>query len=167
MTHLQRLPRIGLLAALVAIGSAAATTEATMEDRCAREIVELHGFFEGWFNDELDDAAFTRLEQALATDFVMVTPDGRVVERRTLLEGLRGARGAWTGGRDRPGGRIRVENVRAQWIGSGVAVLTYEEWQDRDGVARGRLSSVVMRPRDDAPNGVEWVHLHETWLPDD
>ena len=44
-------------------------------------------------------------------------------------------------------------------------LLRYQEWQERDGRSTGRLSSAVFRDRHDAPNAVEWLHLHETWLP--
>lgn len=43
---------------------------------------------------------------------------------------------------------------------------TYEEWQTTGGVATGRLSTAVMRSVPGFPNGLAWVHLHETRLPD-
>ena len=38
------------------------------------------------------------------------------------------------------------------------------------GSGKGKSSSafgVVFRAADQAPNGVAWVHVHETWLPSD
>ena len=59
------------------------------------EIVELHRFFEGWLGGTLpaDEASFNRLTSALAEDFEMVGPDGRLIARAMLLEELRGAAG--------------------------------------------------------------------------
>ena len=44
-----------------------------------------------------------------------------------------------------------------------LALATYEEWQEIDGKINARLSTVLLRAKADAPNGVEWLHVHETW----
>lgn len=51
----------------------------------------------------------------------------------------------------------RFEGVMAEGF-------TYEEWQDTGQGERGRISSVLFRRRERAPNGVEWLHVHETWI---
>lgn len=150
---------------LVLVLASPAVAEETMEERCEREIVELHAFFEEWFNATADAGRFSRFEQVISPDFAMVAPNGRTVERRVLVEGLRGARGKWAG--DGPAGRVRVDNVRLRRIADGLAVLTYEERQEFAGESNARVSTVVMRELPGTPNGVEWVHLHETWLPDE
>jgi hypothetical protein len=33
-----------------------------------------------------------------------------------------------------------------------------------EGESRGRLSTALFRERDDTPNGVEWLHVHEVWI---
>ncbi|MFX0092506.1 MAG: hypothetical protein ACFFBD_12150 [Candidatus Hodarchaeota archaeon] len=45
-------------------------------------------------------------------------------------------------------------------------MTTYEEWQEIDGQTIARLSTALFRKCFDAPNGVEWLHAHETWLQD-
>jgi hypothetical protein len=45
-------------------------------------------------------------------------------------------------------------------------LATYEEWQVIEGETRGRLSTALFRNREGTPNGIEWVHLHETWMSD-
>jgi hypothetical protein len=45
-----------------------------------------------------------------------------------------------------------------------MAVMTYHELQLNDGVPNQRLSTVVFRQDPAAPNGLVWVHVHETWM---
>ena len=82
-----------------------------MDDPCHREIVDLHKFFEDWFNGKIaaDDDTAGRLDAALGPKFEMVDPDGRIVPREEIVRIVRDARGrdAATGGV-----RIRIENVR-------------------------------------------------------
>jgi hypothetical protein len=81
-------------------------------------------------------------------------------DRQTLLDRMRGAYG-----KSQAGARIWIEDFQLRSVHDGVAVVTYVEWQEVGGQKRGRLSTAVLRARDDARNGVEWLHVHETWLP--
>jgi len=64
------------------------------------------------------------------------------------------------------GFRIWVENCHLPWRDDTACVGTYEEWQQSDGAQSACLSSILFRRNDVLRNGVEWVHLHETWLAD-
>ena len=64
------------------------------------------------------------------------------------------------------GFRIWVENCHLRWRDDTACVGTYEEWQQSDGAQSACLSSILFRRYDVLRNGVEWVHLHETWLAD-
>lgn len=135
-----------------------------METRCRAEIEALHRFFEGWLAGRLpaSEDAFVRLTAALAPGFRLVGPDGRVAERGALLDRLRAAHGA-----EPDGLRIWIERVRARPLGAELALVLYEEWQERPGApARGRQSSALFQEEADAPGGVAWLHVHETWLPE-
>ncbi len=124
------------------------------------EIVELHRFFEGWLGGALsaDESSFARLTSALAEDFEMVGPDGRLIVRAVLLEELRGAAGL------QPGLRIWTEGESPRVVGEGLVLATYREWQSLpDGEPRARASTVLLRVRAEAPGGLEWLHVHETW----
>ena len=121
-----------------------------------------------------------RFSDVLAEGFRIVTPDGRTVERAPLLAGLRAAHAS----RTEPTMRIWVDNIEARPAGGGLWIVGYQEWQQREGeAARGRQSTAVMRARPKsartgsartgsggtgvpAPNGIEWLHVHETWLSD-
>ena len=131
-----------------------------MEKRCRDEVLELHRFFQDWFNAVLEPDGFSRFADVMADGFVIVTPEGRLRDLGELSDGLRRAHGAWKGE-----GRIWIEDVRLHRVEGDVAVVTYEEWQDVRGEIKGRLSTALFRRREGIPNGVEWLHVHEVWLP--
>lgn len=136
-----------------------------MIHRCEDEVVELHRFFERWFRGEVEDSpeVFARLSDVLSERFQMITPGGERVERRQVLTGVRRKHAAHRN--DRQPYRIRIENLDGRYRDAGVALVTYEEWQEVEGESRGRASSALFREREGTPCGVEWLHLHETWLP--
>ena len=135
-----------------------------MESRCRREVLELHAFFDGWFNGTLEatDESFARFESVMADTFVLLTPEGRIAERPALIQGIRDAHGRWEG--HDPASRTWIDKVRLHREEGDVAIVTYEEWQEIAGKTDARLSTVVFRQQEGAPNGLEWLHVHETWL---
>ena len=135
-----------------------------MEEQCRREVNELHEFFVDWFNGESEAPEFSRFERALARGFVIITPDGRLRERVEILEQVRNARGSWQQPGEPPG-CIHIENFQLRWQHGNVILCSYEEWQEGRAETKGRLSTAVFGLRAETPNGVEWLHLHEVWLP--
>ena len=133
-----------------------------VEERCLREVEELHRFFAEWFRGELpdDDASFQRFAGVLTPSFEIHPPDGGVLERGEILARVRGAHGAHA----QDGFDIRIENAAARWLGDGMLEATYEEWQTEGGESRGRRSRALMRQNAGAPNGVDWVRVEETWI---
>ncbi len=130
---------------------------------CAREIEVLHNFFGQWFRAELPatDAAFARFERVLANDFSLIGPDGEEIGRREILERVRSAHGSWR----EQGFEVWIEDIRPRQAPDGHCLMTYQEWQQGEEATKVRISTVLFRARATAPNGVEWLHLHETWLP--
>ena len=130
--------------------------------RCEDEVVELHRFFQAWYRGEIDPdgGAFSRLSDVLGESFHMVSPDGELVGRGEVLAVLRAAHGSK--GADFV---LRAEECRFRTGSRRLGVVTYEEWQEEGGTSRGRIATAVLQDRADAPNGVEWVHVHQTWLP--
>lgn len=122
-----------------------------------REIVDLHEFFQGWLRGELEPAAIGRLEAALADDFGMVLPSGRRLERRELVSGLRGQQG------EVPSLAIRIEAPVLRAAGEGWRLAVYREHQRSEDGENARISTVLFREDPDGPNGLRWVHVHETW----
>lgn len=127
-----------------------------------KEIVELHQFFQDWFNGDIpaDNAAFTRLTSVLAPNFKIITPDGQIIRRDALLQRLQQAH------QDQKGIRIWIEDVRVlQWLPQHVLV-TYQEWQESENQVTVRQSSALFQETDNTPNGWRWLHVHETWRPE-
>jgi len=131
-----------------------------IEEACAREIRALHQFFEEWLGGARPetDAAFRRVEAALGEGFQLIHPSGERRSRRDVLAGLRRAHGST------PGLTIEIRDVRGRRPGDALLVATYEEWQRTDEAEDGRLSTVVFARSDEAPNGLRWLHVHETWI---
>jgi hypothetical protein len=137
-----------------------------MQAQCQREVVELHGFLMNWLTGAAprSAAAFARFADVLADGFALISPRGVITERRPLLRELEAAHGIHRA--DDLGFRIEVRDFRQRFTQGALCLVTYEEWQHLSGSATGRRSSAWFRTRSDTPHGVEWLHVHETWLPD-
>ncbi len=121
----------------------------------ATEIEELHVEFERWFSGESD--SLDRVERVLADHFTMVPPSGETVHRADLIAGLKMAKGAVQLD-------IEIRNPTIRWEGADGLLVSYEEWQTTTEKSNGRQSTVLFVPDADAPNGLKWVHVHETWI---
>ncbi len=124
------------------------------------EIVQLHQFFQDWYNGEIElsEEKFSRLDDVLADSFKLVSPEGRLLERKLLLDGIQKAHNA------RNGIRIWIEDVRVLHWFDELVLAAYHECQEFEGNETVRLSSVLFRIKADTPNRLEWMHVHETWL---
>lgn len=135
------------------------TTE--LRARCEDEVVGLHRFFQEWYRGEIDAAGegFSRMSDVLAEGFHLISPDGRLVGRSEILASVRRAHGSKP-----PEFAIRTGECLFRAGSRRMGVVTYEEWHEEGSERRGRVSTAVFQDRADAPNGVEWVHVHETWI---
>ncbi len=150
---------VAVLPVLFATGVNAMDSE-DLHERGEREIVQLHQFFEDWYRGH-ETADFDRFDQALSDGFMIIMPDGRVLDRDVIVEAVRGQHDSDSQA------ELEIRNVQLHEVHEATAIFTYEEWQGRDGeTMRGRLSSVVFALDDQAPNGLTWLHVHETWLPE-
>jgi hypothetical protein len=134
-------------------------------EACAHEIMALHGFFEHWFQAAFADPkqALTRLTDVLAPGFLLVSPGGVVIERERLIEQLAAAYGSWASDDSR--GSITVDSIEPRHVQGDLGLLTYVERQRRPAGETVRRSTVLMQRNEASPNGVVWLHLHETWIP--
>lgn len=128
-----------------------------LSQAAAREIVALHAAFVELFTHRSRD--FSRCAAAFAAEFEMVTPEGRVIDRAAILAGLEAARAA-------PDFRIGISEIRLIREGPTSSLLHYVEEQYRDGRTARRRSSALFEADANAPSGVVWRYLHETWLRD-
>jgi hypothetical protein len=126
-------------------------------------VSDLHRFFVAWMTGGAprNAATFARFVDVVADGFALISPSGVITERAPLIAELEAAHGARKG----QGFQIRVRNFRQRHTACGLCLVTYEEWQDLAGSTTGRLSSAWFRAREGTPHGVEWLHVHETWLP--
>ena len=132
----------------------------TLFSRASAEVIDLHRFFVDWFvAARADKADFSRFERAMGEGFHMVAPDGQILDRDAVVEHVRSSRASCD-----DGFAISIEDIRPGWQDSGTIVVFYVEAQLRHGKHSRRQSSAVFTTSSSAPNGVEWRHLHETWL---
>ncbi len=131
-----------------------------MDEACVNEVVDLHRFIERWLTGAVPATgeAFERMPSVLADGFVIVSPGGVITAREALLNEFHAAHGS------RPEGfTVRIDDLRIRRNMGDLCVATYEEWH-RDGREEtARIATALFGPRDETPNGVEWLHLHETW----
>lgn len=135
---------------------------------CEREIEELHALFVRWYRGEAETAEFERVERALDGSFELISPDGSLSNRESVLSGVREAHG------EQSGFDIEVRNVEPVCVTDGHALVRYEEWQSTPGAGAdtGRLSTALFESvgGDQTPDGgptrpaARWLYLQETWL---
>ncbi|TIT90482.1 MAG: DUF4440 domain-containing protein [Mesorhizobium sp.] len=134
--------------------------DASLLSRASAEVVDLHRFFVDWFDRRrCDRADFSRFESVMGEGFSMVVPSGQLLDREAVLEHVKASRATFNGDF-----AISIEDIRPGWGTGDLVVLTYVEAQQRAGKQSRRRSSAVFTTNSSAPNGVEWRHLHETWL---
>ena len=133
-----------------------------MYEPCCREVERLHRFLEAWLEGRIPrtEEGFADFRDALADDFVIVHPGGQRESKETVANGCWQAHGA------KPAPfSIEIRNCARRYDDGRICLLTYEEWQ-RGAESSTRISTALFRRSRDE-GGVEWVHLHETWLLDD
>jgi hypothetical protein len=129
-------------------------------ERAGAEVVALHRFFVEWYNEtSAPTADFSRFEGAMGQGFHMIVPDGRILDRAAVIDYVRANRG---GAAD--DFKIDIEDIRRGFESDGAIVVTYVEAQSKAGKSSRRRASALFTTNPSAPGGVEWRHLHETWL---
>ena len=131
-----------------------------MITRIENEILELHQFFQDWYNNQLSptDENFARCMKVLHPNFRIIFPSGDQVQYQTLLEILRNSHGS------RKNMRIWITCIQVLHQIGDLVLATYEEWQEIDDQVNSRLSTVLFQKAPTTPNGLRWLHVHETWI---
>ncbi|WP_417417906.1 DUF4440 domain-containing protein [Hoeflea sp.] len=127
--------------------------------RAQAEVVNRHHFFVEWFTGRGSEADLAFSLRAFAPDMVMIEPDANTIgtdEIAAMITNARGKRAADF--------EIRVEMIAARQIGDDVALVIYDEHQVIEGQKSARRSSAVFTADPDAPEGVVWRQLQETWI---
>ena len=123
----------------------------------AREVVALHEFFVAWFRPG-PAPDFRACEGAFHPDFRMVTPEGRLLGRSEIIQGIQASRGRLAASLT-----IEILEIRTLWQEGDAALLAYIEQQYREGRTTRRRSSALLLRAASAPRGILWRHLQETW----
>jgi len=132
---------------------------------CRKEITELHRFFEDWATAQIPKSKeqVERLSGVLAPEFIIITPDAKQIDRKSLLGMIEKGYGRY---RDNPEDyKIWIDDVQARKFGENSYLSTYKEGQKIKSEVKVRLSTVIFTSDASAPNGLLWQHVHETWNP--
>lgn len=121
----------------------------------AREIEELHAEFVELFCGRSRD--LKRCERAFSKHFEMVTPDGKNHDCKSVLIAIGKATAP-------PDFRIEISDIRPLKEDKKSVLIHYVERQYRDGKTSRRRSTALFEAEVNAPCGVVWRHLHETWM---
>jgi hypothetical protein len=89
----------------------------------------------------------------------MIPPTGSIFDRDATIELIRSNKSSFNGDFS-----IEIEDIRSGWEAADMIVVTYIEAQVKGGKSSRRQASALFTSSSSAPNGVEWRHLHETWL---
>jgi hypothetical protein len=143
-------------------------------DQVRKEIEELHAFFVRWFNGTCpeDDGVFAAgVLDHLAPSFTLIPPAGTILDRTALATAIRASHGSSPDfAIEIRAIQIRVGEIRAR--AGDLIVATYEEWQRAAAYStppeNGRIATALLRVRgqdEHRADCLEWLHVHETWLP--
>ena len=135
-----------------------ANQEEDLAARAEKEIVELHDFFAAYFRGELEKEAIKRFTDVLAPHFLIVDSLGTVSTRVETIQAVESMHNR------RPEMRIWIENVVVRPRGGRALIVTYEEWQTIGEKTTMRYSTVIFVERGTLPNGLQWLHVHESGL---
>jgi hypothetical protein len=128
--------------------------------RARDEVVSLHEFFVAWYDKNTAGTVdFDRFDKVMGPGIQMIPPGGDMLDRDAVVSYVRNNRATFDGDY-----AIEIADVRPAWEAGNAIVVTYIEKQDRRGVKTARRASALFVESSSAPNGVEWRHLHETWM---
>ena len=128
--------------------------------RARDEVVSLHEFFVAWYDKKTAAATdFDRFDKVMGPSMQMIPPSGMMLDRDAVVSYVRDNRATFDGDY-----AIEIADVELAWEAGHAIVVTYIEKQERRGVKTARRASVLFVESSSAPYGVEWRHLHETWM---
>ena len=142
------------------MSQATSLSDRSLFDRVSTEIVELHVFFVDWYDKSTCGSTdFSRFDRVMGPGMRMIPPSGDMLDRDAVVGYVRDNRGTFDGDY-----AIEIADIRPAWEANGAIAVTYIEKQQRRGISTARRASALFTESSSAPNGVEWRHLHETWM---
>jgi hypothetical protein len=89
---------------------------------------------------------------------MLITTGGKILGHEQLIDWIYNAHGS------EPGFALWVEAISLRGTFGSMALLTYKEWQGRTEGRNVRMSTALFEEYPDAPNGVRWLHVHESFI---
>ena len=137
-------------------------------DQIVHEVDDLHNLFLAWYAGEPAkdrDWYNQMIARRMDIEFSIVSPSGATLARDEILTLIYDGYG-------RSGDfRIQTRNGRILRREGEVVLISYEEWQhhavNTPISENGRISTALLAIDSDQPGGLRWLHVHETWLPED
>jgi hypothetical protein len=139
----------------------------SFSQQCHQEILELHQALEDWLGgkieimDNLKEQKYKRIVDLHSDNFTYIVPEGELIHRDKLFNSLKKAYGVKGNNF-----KIWIKNIQTLFETNDFCVLIYEEWQKSDRLT-GRQSTAFFQQTFSTPNGLELIHIHETWLLED
>lgn len=128
-----------------------------------REITEFFKFFSDWFDGAIPntDEQYSRISRVIPADSTFISHKGEMITARSFfMNSIRTAHSTI------PQLHMQAKNIQLQWENGDLALIIFEEWSIAPiPVTGGRLCSAIFRKNPNTPNGIEWLHFHETLLP--
>ena len=130
-----------------------------MTEAIINEIVELHEFFESWLTGSIKQSRkhYARFENAMANDLTMVPPGSSLLKRDVVMEIFWQQHGSI-----KPPFRIEVRNPAVREVAESLYFAIYEEWQ----FGLEQTARVTTALLTENQNGIQWLSVHESWLPE-
>ncbi len=130
-----------------------------LEQDCVDEVIFLHELIETWLRGTADDRdlLLDQMQSRLGENFQLVFPEGFILDRSALLEGLKGSYGV-----DGPKHKVDIIDPVARQVSENVCLVTYVETQS-DRRDNCRISTALIEKTQNANTAMNWLHLHETW----
>ena len=121
------------------------------------EVAELHAVFESYFLGTVDDD-LSRVDAALAPTFTIVSPSGTETSRDQVLAALK------AGYNHTASLAITTTDYQLLDETDELVIAAYTESHALAEASNHRRSTVVFRRQATAPNGLQWLRVHETWI---
>lgn len=128
------------------------------------EIKSLHTFFVDWFagcSPSSDETFFAKFMDRFDPAFLLIPPAGTTLDLDDLANSIKSAHGS------NPTFNIKIRNVQIRREWENHVLATYEEWQRNAKASsppnNGRVATVLFK----IEKRLKWLHVHETWLPQD
>ena len=135
-----------------------------LKDQTFQEVRDIHAFLERWYNGEVEKTEdnLARYGNVLDLGYQAVDPHGAIIRRALALDTLRGTYGKWRDSAEP--GKIEIANLELRFILDSLVAVTFDEYHSANNRTRRLKTTAVLRVRHGTPNGVEWLHTHQSDL---